>query len=200
MSSKTIPNYLSKEIANMPKTPAKQAEIFRDVALRLIEDGEDALAVDFWRQICANILDEYLAYLAYGCLAGSLYFQQNYTEACKALEQAKKLNPDDSNVYDQLGLDYALSGKFDKALENIEKGLKIDSSNFSLASSHYIVYALMNDYDKARDALKNDLKNGKIPVNEFCKDHDDFLHSKVCEEWEKKILVRMLEDICSTQI
>lgn len=191
-----INKYIIKEIEETPKTPSYKAELFRTIAVKLIETGNDLLAVEFWKEICSNISDEYLAYVACGCLSGSLYFQGNYEEACKTLERAKKFNPDDPNVYDQLGLNYALIGKFDKAVENIEKGLKMDPTSASLASSHYEIYALMNDYTKALEVLKKDLKVGNISTENFCKEHAEFVKSKFCQEWERKILKRMLEDLC----
>jgi tetratricopeptide (TPR) repeat protein len=198
MAAKTKHAAVRKKRAPFITWTPKQMSTIMDLTNKLVVNKETGLLfVELYKHLCDVIPDNYVLHFYLG---GHLFFAEKYAESLKVYEKAQKLNPKDPWIYNQLGLGYALVGKFDKALANIEKGVKMDPSNTYIVSSHYEIYALMNDYDKAREVLKKELKSGKIPLKKFCQGQKDYLKSRFCQDWEKKVLTHLVDDFCSSKI
>ena len=198
MAAKTKQPAIRKKRATSPALTPKQFSTIVDLVHRFLATKETTqLFVELLKHLCDVISDNYFPQFYFGV---SLYFVEKYPESIKVLEKVQKLKPKDPQFYNHLGLDYALVGKFDKALENIEKSIKMDPSNIDSVCCHYEIYALMNEYDKAREVLKKELKSGKISLKKFCQRQKNFLNSRFCQKWERKILTDLSNDLCSSKV
>jgi len=84
---------------------------------------------------------------------------RNYPQAYENLFKAEKLEPDNKEVQNLLGLTYMYDDKTDKAIASFKKALEIDPK-YSEAHNHIgIIYSENGNYDKAIKHFKKALDN-----------------------------------------
>ena len=95
----------------------------------------------------------------------------NYPLALSNLLEAVRLNPNNPEAQNNLGLAYYVRKKYDEALTHISKAIELDPTYTDAKNNRGRLYTDMGQYDKAlKDLLeaKNDLtytKGGKILSN-----------------------------------
>ena len=102
---------------------------------------------------------------------GTSYFSGGDTaSALKELQEAKKLSPDDPQIYNVIGLTYFKKRNYDKAIENLKMALQLDPKFSDGHNNLGTIYMDLKQWDDAifefRQALGNDLY--ATPERAYC--------------------------------
>lgn len=76
-----------------------------------------------------------------------------FTEAINSLEYAKALNPEEPNIYVNLGDMFRREGQFYRALEALDKAIGLDPSNATACFNKALVYVDMNKFEYALEFM-----------------------------------------------
>ena len=91
--------------------------------------------------------------------AADLYMDKDMDESAESiLLQVAELNPNTLNVYNSLGIIYRKQGRYDLALEQYEKAIKVDAEDEHIYYNLSRVYLVMKDFTRAAQALKKAIK------------------------------------------
>jgi tetratricopeptide (TPR) repeat protein len=83
-----------------------------------------------------------------------------FLHAIKLGEEARKVNPNDPQLISSLAGFYAMVGKKDKALEDIDKSLKLSADDAEIMYRTGTTYEQLGDRKKAIDWIIKSIKNG----------------------------------------
>jgi len=95
-------------------------------------------------------------YLAQGSAQMQL---QNWAAARQDFEEARKIAPNDPNIYNSLASVSAFEKKPDEAVANWESALKLDSVNFTALSGLIGLYSQNQEFDKAHARIDQALNS-----------------------------------------
>jgi type IV pilus assembly protein PilF len=98
------------------------------------------------------------ASLYFGAGTQSLIDRQ-YTEALKNLLEANKLDPDNAEILNNLGMAYYFKGEKDLAVQHLNRALKFDDKNSDAKLNLASIYFKDNEIDKAERFYKQVLKD-----------------------------------------
>jgi tetratricopeptide (TPR) repeat protein len=91
--------------------------------------------------------------------AADLYMDKDMDENAESiLLQVAELNPNTLNVYNSLGIIYRKQGRYDLALEQYQRAIKVDAEDEHIYYNLSRVYLVMKDFAKASHALKKALE------------------------------------------
>ncbi|MBW2623356.1 MAG: tetratricopeptide repeat protein [Deltaproteobacteria bacterium] len=91
--------------------------------------------------------------------AADLYMDKDMDENAESiLLQVAELNPNTLNVYNSLGIIYRKQGKYDLAVEQYQKAIKVDAEDEHIYYNLSRVYLVMKDFTNASNALKKALE------------------------------------------
>jgi Tfp pilus assembly protein PilF len=82
-------------------------------------------------------------------LGEAYYMQGSYSKALKALLEAEKLNPDDAELHNDLGLTYRAKEKHNLAITHFKKALAIDPKNGRVKNNLGTAYLDLQKWDLA---------------------------------------------------
>lgn len=86
--------------------------------------------------------------------AADIYMDKNMDKNAEEILQAvAELNPSTINVYNSLGILYRRQKKYDKAVKQYNKALKVAPEDENIYYNLSRVYLVMKDFTKAREAL-----------------------------------------------
>ena len=105
------------------KIPSKKGEIAKNIALIYIQEGEDEKAIDAIKDAKAENPDNIALLQAEADVYYRMGNKEKYNEL---MQEMVKKNPNDPNVYYNLGVTAAELGDNEKAIEYYEKALEID--------------------------------------------------------------------------
>ncbi|HOM27638.1 MAG TPA: tetratricopeptide repeat protein, partial [bacterium] len=137
---------------------------------------------------------------------GVIYLKtEEYVKAINIFEEAKKISPENSDVYYYLGEAYYRKGESDKAITNLQKAININSQNLSYYYTLALVYLSQNKkseaietlnkiintapltyYGKNAIKLKNDIENSEKEIQITKKWEQQEIEEKKRKEEEKK--------------
>jgi len=81
---------------------------------------------------------------------GEVHYQQgNYTKALKHFLEAEKLNPDDPELQNDLGLAYMSKGRIDLAIIHFKKALQINPAFSKVKNNLGVAYLRQKNWDAA---------------------------------------------------
>lgn len=97
----------------------------------------------------------------------SLYFgagtqsliEKQYTEALKNLLEANKLDPDNSEILNNLGMAYYFKGEKEIAIKHLNRALEIDEKNSDARQNLASIYFKDNNFEAAEKIYKQVLKD-----------------------------------------
>lgn len=164
--SEIVNKYMESEDKNFPIDEALAA--LNKVSEKK-EKSEEKAVVAYYKYYCAYVAkrpaEELYTYLdeirqadetqkwLYGAdMAKTLVEMGKYDEAMNLCSELGKEFRDDSEYYAIRATAYRRQEQYDKSLEQIEAGLKIDSESYSCLRQKAIVYLLKGNFDKAQDA------------------------------------------------
>lgn len=84
---------------------------------------------------------------------------KEYTSALQNLLQANTLNPNNSNIYNNLGMAYFFKGSIDKATRFVQGAIKLDPKNTDAQMNLATIYMGQNKIEQAESIYKDVLKN-----------------------------------------
>lgn len=96
--------------------------------------------------------------LYFGAGTQSLIDRQ-YTDALKNLLEANKLNPDSSEILNNLGMAYYFKGEHDLAVSHLKRSLELNENNSDARINLASIYFKDKDYDSAEKIYKQVLKD-----------------------------------------
>lgn len=103
-------------------------------------------------------LKEKQAALYFGAGTQSLIDRQ-YTEALKNLLEANKLDPENSEILNNLGMAYYFKGERDLAVIHLKKSLEVNEKNSDARINLASIYFKDNNFDEAEKIYKQVLKD-----------------------------------------
>jgi TolB-like protein/Flp pilus assembly protein TadD len=91
--------------------------------------------------------------------AGDFYYygHRDYVRATEQYMRLAQLRPNDASVFESLGLIQRREGRFPEALENLQRGMKLDPTNVEHVSSYLEVLNAVRRYDEYQALLKKEL-------------------------------------------
>src|SRR5665647_1123166 len=98
-------------------------------------------------------LNQKQANLYFGAGTQSL-IDQKYTDALASLLKANELDPDNSQILNNLGMAYYFKGERDLAVTNLNQALKIDEKNSDARVNLASIYYKDGNYDQAEKIYK----------------------------------------------
>ncbi|MEA1955525.1 MAG: tetratricopeptide repeat protein [Campylobacterota bacterium] len=81
------------------------------------------------------------------------YYADDYEEAIKFTEKAIQIFPNNSDLYNNMGIAYRKLGKYNEAIKAYEKAIEI-KANDNIYYNMGIVYGELEEYDKAIEAFE----------------------------------------------
>ena len=87
-----------------------------------------------------------------------LYKRGEFAEAIKKYEEAQKRNPNDKLVYNNLALAFNKIMKYNVALENIEKALKVDPEYIDALLLKAMIQRITKEFHKSVETYQRILK------------------------------------------
>ena len=92
---------------------------------------------------------------AHTLLCNVYTFQNKYELALREAERALELNPNNADVYSQMGWTLVWAGQLDEAIEALQMSLRLDATSKRNAWLHLgIAYYLKQEYEKALETLE----------------------------------------------
>ncbi len=93
--------------------------------------------------------------LAHTLLCNVYTFQNKYELALREAEQALELNPNNAEVYSQMGWTLLWAGQVDDAIAALQKSLRLDNTSIRNAWMHLgMAYYLKRNYEQALETLE----------------------------------------------
>jgi len=91
--------------------------------------------------------------------AGDFYYyaHRDYVRATEQYMRLAQLRPNDASVFESLGLIQRREGRFPEAIENLQRGMKLDPTNLGYMSSYLEVLNAVRRYDEYHALLGKEL-------------------------------------------
>lgn len=90
--------------------------------------------------------------------AAEIYMEKNMDKNAEmVLNEVAKISPNTINVYNSLGIIYRRQGRFDLAIKQYDKALRVNSEDENILYNLSRVYLMMKDVDMAHKTIKKSL-------------------------------------------
>ncbi|HOE18727.1 MAG TPA: tetratricopeptide repeat protein [Syntrophorhabdaceae bacterium] len=99
---------------------------------------------------------------------GNLVFVCSNCSTLDKYGKAIPVNLDQAGTYYNKGIDYAMKGHWEKAIQAFEKAIMVDHRHVEVYIALGRVYAALNEHDKAAEAFKKGLEIEPDSADSFC--------------------------------